>query len=46
MALKYHPDDNVVTTLEPLQPGAAIIQLGIVLAPNIRKKREEVFVAD
>ncbi len=41
--------DPMVLFTKPISAGfliAAIILLGIVLAPNIRKKREEVFVED
>jgi len=39
----------IVLFTEPISAGflvMAIILLGIVIAPNIRKKREEVFVED
>jgi TctA family transporter len=48
-ALLLSRGDPVVLLTKPISAGfliAAIILLGIVLAPAIRRKREEVFVED
>lgn len=48
-ALMISQGDPVVLFIKPISAGfliAAIILLGIVLAPTIRRRREEVFVED
>jgi putative tricarboxylic transport membrane protein len=48
-ALMISQGDPTILFTKPISAGflvAAVILLGIVLAPNVRKKREEVFVED
>jgi len=48
-ALLLAHGDPMVFVTKPISAGfliAAVILLGIILAPNIRRKREEVFVED